>query len=228
MNEQQKHDSNTYLDADQVTLWLEQWGKPVLFTLLAIVALSLLGYRYSLSKTSHAEADYFKAENDYQVIQSLTGEKENLDDAFRDLEAIIAKHPELNAKYDGLLAQAYLNEGKNEQAIPYAEQNLKRIKVNNVSNYLEFSNTTLLIAQKDYNSALNKSLKLQDQIKDEALLKFINLLRIAELYQMNGQTADAKATYQKILDQYGESEFAKNYFESGKTNFKEFIKNSMK
>lgn len=195
--------------------WLSQNGLNALIALIALIAVVLLGYRLFYGGSSQQEMEYFNAENDFQLFNqgkiADTGTASN-DEAFTKLQKILKSLPELNAKYDGLIAQTFLNREEISQAEPYANSTLVRIHDNHLPFYAEYAETTLLISQQKYQDALTKAngLKLkmlenakisenqhQDRTFGDILFAF-NLLRIAMLEQQMGTKKDELKTWQEF------------------------------
>lgn len=94
----------------------------------------------------------------------------------------------MHSKYDGLLASVFLYQENIAQALPFAHNTIKRIEKTQPSPYLQFSEATLLIAQKNLQEALDLSQQLNNYLATASdnlypFLQFSNLIRIATLSQ---------------------------------------------
>lgn len=194
-----------YLDEGRLTDWLSEHGKNILYGLAAVVALIAIVFTFSSRQASQAEQDYIQASHNY--TQFRTAQDENAaSEALARLQALMSKHSELHAIYDGALAQTFLNRGLPENAQPYASATLSRVASNDLPFYSEYAENTLLIAQQHYQEALQKALTLQNMMR-EALssptrsfgdeLFALNLLRIGILQQETGDGSGELQTWQE-------------------------------
>jgi tetratricopeptide (TPR) repeat protein len=204
------------LEESTVLDWLHKNSQNLIYALGALVALFILGTWFFSHKTTKAEGDYLTAENLIVKIEApILSEEDraNHAQAFEQLAQIVSRHPELQAKYDGLMAQALISQGKIQEAQPIAERNLKRVESDNLPLYRSYADGTLFIAQQQYDQALKLALQEQAQMqaqakaaKDEnaprtfgdALYAF-NTMRIAMLQQQAGHYAEAAQAWDSLL-----------------------------
>jgi hypothetical protein len=128
-------------------------------------------------------------------------------EALARLQQLMHKHSELNAAYGGALAQLFLNQSQVEDALPYAEASLARVKSNDLPFYAEYAATTLLISQQNYSQALANAQALQLKMEEHLSLPAdqrtfgeelfaLNLLRIGILQQSTGDVSGELKTWQ--------------------------------
>jgi tetratricopeptide (TPR) repeat protein len=177
--------------------WLTDNGKYLLWaTCGAVLLLSFIFY-YSGSKSGQAAIDYATAERTFNKLISSTDEtQENLSE----LQAILLKYPEIQPKYDGALAQFLISRGDIEAASSYANRAIERTKAEGLPIYKSYTDTTLLIANNRYDEALQKARELHMRLvteKTSPTLQAINLLRIAMLQQILGQSEQEKITWKE-------------------------------
>jgi len=192
--------------------WITKNSKNIFYGLLTLMALLFVIYRMSANDQLKAENDYFTAAKDFNTFSERADSNTDVatqEQAFRNLEKILTKRPELNSKYDALLAQALLIKDRPQDAIPYAERTLARTAKENLPIYQEFSNATLLIAQGNFNEALQHSgnIKLKiDTIRKadnpnkevgETLYAY-NLIRIPLLEKQLGNTSNELAAWENL------------------------------
>lgn len=232
--------------------WISQHGLNVLYGLLAVIAIVVIGYRLLYGGGSKGESDYYNAENDYQVFAKnvASGSTVEAKEQLTKLQAIIQDHPELHAKYDGLLAQGLLNLGDVAEAQPYAARTLERTRDDKLPFYSDYASTTLLIAQQNFSDALKKAEELKQKMLDNAaaagndagkrdfgdILFAFNMLRIAMLEQQIGDKQGELQSWQE-LKRYakwsGEApssainplafQILLNHFEEGKVSLLNYI-----
>jgi len=203
-----------FLDEGHVSDWFSRNKQYLMYGLIAVLAVFIIGYRLSNTHTNEVEQDYIHASNDFSVFAKTP----NLNDpttqaSFDQLKSSMQSHPELHAAYDALIAQILLNHDQVNQAMPFATETLARTKVNHLSYYTDYAAASLLISQKKFQEALDKTLALQQEMgqainktedtprtfNDE--LFAINLLRIAMLQQLLGNKSAELQTWQ-LWQQY--------------------------
>lgn len=177
---------------------VKEYGQPALYGLAALfVALAFL-YFYQSSKSTEAQADFFKADAEMKRIQLATPlDLNDKDSPYNQLVAIMQRHPELHAKYDGLLAQALLLNNENILAKKYIDLALKRTNADKLPLYSDFSKITLLAADGHYTEALAESQSLKQKIQEQQAtnpnsydtLFAINSLRITLLQSLTGESS---------------------------------------
>lgn len=148
------------------------------------------------------ERDFVAATNAFAKWEQIL-DKEH--EALKNLAAIMKKHPELEAQYDGDLAQNFIAMQESKGAKKYGEKAIKRT---NQPYFRDYALTSLLVSEKKYSEALKRAIHLKDKmLGDEIFWKkggkaksfgsglfAFNLMRIATLYQemsMSEQELDA-------------------------------------
>lgn len=159
---------------------------------------------------SGSPGDYLTAE---KTFNEWTGDR---NDKLIKLQKLLKQHPELHAKYDGRIAQKLLLNSQEGLAASFSRATHKRIGPFSPY-YAQFSNCSLLIGEKKFDEALSQSLALklsldQDQhfwmtkseiVKHGAMLYGYNLLRIAFLEQMVGNSAGELAAWKEFQREAG-------------------------
>lgn len=181
------------LDDTWTEIPLVQWvlnnGKSIAYwALIALLGL-FIASRFISNFQQKAEKDFFQAEQSAAELNS----PETLPQAVQSLQEIMDRHPELNAKYDGLIAQALLSDKKVDEALPFADRTLLRVGNETPAPFLDYSKTTLFIEQGNYNEALNQAYKLKETALNPTLYAF-NAIRIALLErELNNKEEEKKA-----------------------------------
>lgn len=203
--------------------WLYQNGKLISWILVGIVAFIFLLFKWGNIGSGGSGLDYLNAEKSFEQLQK--GDLE----ALKDLEAILNKHPELHAKYDGLLAQLLLSRGLLEQSQNYANNGFKRTYEANAPFYSTYSENSILIAQGQYQEALTRSELLSQKLQNDSgtdLLQAMNLLRIASLQAILNLPAE-KASLENWINKYGNNQTITNqiqqHFNEGTITLIEYI-----
>jgi len=207
-----------------ITDWIVLHGKTFLYALgVGFVLLFIASFWFSRG-TSEATTDYYNASREFQLFdkQSLSGtEGTSAKPYFDKLNAILHKYPDLHAKYDGQIAQIFLDRNEVSQAKPFAEATLKRTSQDHLIPYAEYSKISLLIAENNIVEALARSIALKQTLATkessletenssltpppENLLYAFNLLRIPFLQQIAGSPTDELHSWQEWL-QYNTAE----------------------
>ena len=181
--------------------WIEhpaiQWAisnrKNIAYYALILLLLLIAAYRFLAGASQQKERDFIAAANEAEAVQT----SDNPESALQNLSAILSRHKELQTKYDGIIAQALLNDDKTEEALLYANSSLERFKDTTPDSFLEYSKNTLLIAQNNWNEALANSIALKEKIDNPTLYLF-NLVRIALLQKELKLTKNEKESWNEI------------------------------
>ncbi len=153
------------LNEGTVLDWLHKNSSNLAYGIAALIALFFLGYWFLSRNTVKYENDYFTAESAMLKLQDATGNEQTLEK----LSTILTSHPDLQSKYDGQIAEALIQQANIQAALPYANRNLQRVKVDHLPFYVDYAEGSLLIAQNQYNEALQLAQKIQVQMEAEKL-----------------------------------------------------------
>jgi hypothetical protein len=196
-----------------IVQWVSQHGRWLLGALILAIAIVLFLVR-TLGGSSHAEYSYIKVENEFNRF--LKNLNKNSDAGaqplgLESLTQMLKQHPELQAKYDGPIAQALLNAEDVKSATIFADRTLARTESNHLLDYMSYARTTLLIENKRYEDALKQANELKQQMLDvfktadsnpqrsfgDVLYTF-NLLRLALLHQETGDVRGELAAWEEL------------------------------
>ena len=192
----------TALEENSVVHWISENGNKLLISSLGLIIVILFLYKIAFGDMIKAENDFFQAAQEYQLFDQQASTKEEVaasNEAFQRLQKIVARHPELKAKYDALIAQTLLDKNEGKQAESFAKEAIQRTHKENEPFFTLFSETTLLIGVEKYEQALKQSIELKEKLTNqtEPLLYAFNLLRIAALQQALSLNADELNTWQE-------------------------------
>ncbi len=178
-------EAQNYLDEEGILNTLSKYSSYLFYGGIGLFVLLFIIYRFSSQQATHAETNFINAANLYdQVIAGKDAASKT--EAINQLLPILQRQPELKAEYQGDLAQALLERGAVDQALPLANETIARVSADQIESYLSYASSSLLIEQKKYKEALDQSLQLKAQLKDNDLLNAFNLVRIALLQQELG------------------------------------------
>lgn len=212
--------------------WITEHGTTAILSVLAALAILGLGYRFISGGSAKAESDFMNAENDYVIFKRGVAEGTSVaspEEAFQKLQEILKARPELNAKYDGLLAQTLINRNNLQEAEVYAKRTLTRTDSDHLPFYTDYSETTLLICNQQYQEALIKALQLKQQMVDSNhqgygnTLFVFNLLRIAMLEQQAGTAEDELKAWQALKGNEKGYALLQQHFEEGGVSLANYI-----
>lgn len=229
----------TSLEENPVVHFLTQYGRISLYALLAVIAAGVIIYRLNSSHQEKSETDFWNAEKAFRILASPAIQDANSSaekDALSQLNTILEQHPQLHAKYDGLIAQMLLNRGDVTAAAPFAQSALERTKEENQPFYTDYAKTTLLIADKHYEDALAQALALQnkmniaqqevgqsDQHQFGNTLFAFNLFRVGLLQQQLGLTNEELKTWQEWKQMVQSKAFEVLLFSEGRVSLTDYI-----
>lgn len=185
-----------WMDTPFVEKVIENKG-PILAGIGAVIALLVLSYVFISQKTAGNEQDYFFAERDFNQFVQKDGTQEELDR----LQAMMRLHPELHARYDGAIAQTLLIRNEVAQAQPFATSLFNRTASDQMEVYRSFGEATLMIAAGNNAEAYAHTKQLQQTLEaspGKETLYLFNLIRLATLQQLLGNTQDERVTWGEL------------------------------
>lgn len=227
--------------------WFERMihnGKIIAVVLLGVVIVFTLYFQFIGSSSS--EEDYFRAERDFTGLNSASqgaANAQNQQTYLKNLESLVLKHPDLQAKYDGFLGQWFLNRGDLPKAQPYIARTLARTQSDHLAYYADFAKTSELIVKKDYTSALSASKDLQSKMANRSasaaeeteknafgdILFQLNLMRIATLSGLVGDRQSEINSWKELaasakLNASNSDRSVISTFSEGKFSLDDYIK----
>ena len=228
------HPKPSFFDEHQIREFLHQYGSTILYAALGLVA--AIAVFFQLTRTTEASSlrDYIQADSVYTRFDNAPADE--VAGAFEPLQQLMTKHPDLLQKYEGKTAQAMIAKGQAASAGTYIDDSLRRLEVEGLPLYHDYSETTLLIANGNYEDAYERASALHGQLADlfetpesEPLFAF-NLLRLATLQQQLGLAAEEQSSWKEILA-YGESANAVSamleHIREGRLTLKSYINNRL-
>lgn len=213
-------------EENRVILWLTDNGKYLLWAACGAILLSSLFFYFQGSQSGKAVLEYALAERAFNKLSEGT---EEVQESLSELQALLLKYPELQSRYDGALAQLLISNGKAEEAQFFANRALNRTKADLSPIYKAYTETTLLIANNQFETALENARDLQNRLMAEHIsptLQAINLLRIAMLQQKLGLIEQEKVTWKEwqIMAQTNPATMPlQGIFNEGKINLPDYI-----
>lgn len=190
---------------NSLTLWQRFLAdkKRYLTSLSAFVAGIAILIVYSQSGPSHAS--YLIAETAFEKWSSSPNDTS----LFRDMQAALRKVPQLESKYEALIAQTLLDRAQNEeqiaQAVTFAAKSLSSSLHEEVPFHAAYGENSLKIEQGAYQEALEKAVSLKEamgkvpeMISPKSPLYVYNLIRIASLQQKLANRPGEKAAWEEL------------------------------
>src|ERR1700733_2141017 len=201
------------ISRNSLVQWVTENPKFFLYLCLALLVLFLIIIRWTTGNWFKTESDYIKAESDFASLKQLPIEDKTGTQAriLSSLKEIINVHPELHSKYDAEIAQILIARGKPSEDVIFVTNSFEHspnLESSSLNFYKEFSKTTLLIEEGQYEKALQRALALKQDLINKAQetqetgtrfrngLFAYNLLRIAFLRQQLND-AEELATWQE-------------------------------
>ena len=205
------------LEENSLLQWITRNGRLLLYIIVALLVVFFIVYQLTSSSRSKTANDFFSAESDFKLFQQPVSSKTDLtaqNEAFEHLNKILQRLPDLHPKYDGLMAQVFIDRNDVFQANKFAHQALERTFNENHPFYTDFAETTLIITKGQDKEALQRSIDLKQKMLESAAqppekrefgddLFALNLLRIAMLQQQTKQTTDELKTWREWLQYAG-------------------------
>lgn len=203
----ENHDLSDSIAESPLIQWIAHNGRALLWIFLGLLAATFLIHKIFWGSFGGSEQDYYKAEGEYYTFDSSTDPKAQ-QEALLSLSSLLKRHPDLQSKYDGPMAQTLINREDFKQALPFAERTLVRTGQDHLPFYADYAETTLMINDQKYGEALKKALALKGKMieakEDPHATEFgdplylFNLLRIAMLQQQLEQKSEELKAWQEF------------------------------
>ncbi|NGX58101.1 MAG: hypothetical protein K940chlam3_01002 [Chlamydiae bacterium] len=192
--------STSSINTHRLIEFVQDYGTSIVYGILGLLVAIVILYQFTRSSESHNFSDYMRADRIYQqFIQEINSEQ------LEKLEQLMARHPDLKQKYEGKIAQALIAKGHPELAAPYIDGVIQRSEEENFPWFLDYTKTTQLITQENYEEAYQQAQDLQAQLEDQQQVPYYqqlfayNLLRLATLEQQLGLREPELAHWEEIL-----------------------------
>ncbi|HAB99644.1 MAG TPA: hypothetical protein DCE71_07480 [Parachlamydiales bacterium] len=122
---------------------------------------------------------------------------------FEKISQVLKKNPKLLRQYDASIAQTLIGMARYDQAVSYTEHPIAYLRSESPE-HASFSEITLLIEKGLYQEALERSIRLKEQMgREESYLYFHNLLRIASLQKQLGNLPGEMAAWEDCKEFLG-------------------------
>lgn len=194
--------------------WIKDHKKQISYGFLLFCLFLVFLYRLIASQTAKAEENYLALASAAAIVNNPEAPADKRAVALSDLRRLLESSPNLQAKYDGLIAQQLILEKKIDEANPYIQQTLSRVKGEDSPYYLDYSKTSIALASGKKEESLKEAYALRDkmlQVKPAdrsvqfgGVLYAFNLIRIA-LLEKEFQNKDAEKKAWQELQQMGDS-----------------------
>src|SRR5262249_36112881 len=137
--------------------WLSAHKNLLLWAVVGLIVALIVASRLVTWRHLDAEKDFFQAQTAFTQFEQAAGNTTDGTAAadLEQLQAIMQRHPELKAKYEGALAQTLLVIGQVPQAQTYIEDTFKRTRSDHLQLYQNYTKASVLINQGQYADALH-------------------------------------------------------------------------
>lgn len=180
------------------------------FSVVAVIILAVILFQLAPFFGRGRQNGYVSAE----LVYAHWKESPTNHELFTRLESYLKKYPELSQKYDGPIAQEFINVDEPTKAYPFAQKNLERVK-GDAPYFSDYGSTTLLLSKGDWSQALHEAQDLKEkmiadpdfQIREDSVVpvgSFLyswNLIRIAFL-QMQHQNYSGELEAWNALEDF--------------------------
>jgi len=222
MEEPEKNSTMHRLNQNPAIRWVVKHRTTLSYVFFGLLFLTLLVFRFANGRTKAASSDYIQVKRELDLL------KKGDSQALNRLQILIKKHPDLQAKLDGPVAQSLILMRQMELAKPFADRSLKTLEKEDLPLYLEFADISILVADEEFELAMQKAKSLQEKLEEKPSLHFYNLLRIALLKEKLGLNPDwhslkehvalqKEAAFEPILSLFDETSLSLNDFIKAKS-----------
>lgn len=189
-----------------VTQWLMRNAKNIGYFFLILALLLFIAYRFSAYRYSQTEKEYAQA----SVWLNELDHPEKREQALQHIQTLLLQNTNLEPVYDGIVAQDLITQNVLAQAEPFISRSFKRVYGIMPQSYLEYSQTSLLIADQKYEAALKNAYELQKRLLEEfksnshafygGTLYAFNTIRIAFLEKSLNHPIQEKVAWTELQD----------------------------
>ena len=215
-------------NAEKFIQFSQKYGKQIAAALGIFIILLVLIDRWSDSQKLAAQKDFMQSQI---LFQQLLSPSSNLDSIQAEVDILIAKHQELQAQFDGLLAYRLTQQKQIENITSYTDRALQRTKPLLSSPVEQFSLCSKLIANSSLEEALLHALALdkffitnKDLQEEFSYLHSANLYRILILSHQTGDTVRVQDTWTQLRASAGFDKLSKTLV-NGSISLTDFVKN---
>lgn len=165
---------------------LKEYQKPISYALIALILGVVLLYRLLAGQTAKAEIDYIHLSESSAVLNNPDSSFEKRQTALNEMHALLDQYPQVQAKYDGMIAQQLLIEKKFEEATPLIDRTFSRVASTASPYDIAYAKTSLLLAEGKTDEGLKEAYLLRQKMLEEikpfgGVLFAFNLIRITLL-----------------------------------------------
>lgn len=202
------------MNAESLAEYISHHMHYIIYGLVGFLVVLATVYLLTNRNTRLSEKQYKEAAQAFALFANPSTAETEQANAWKDLSTLMAKHEDLEATYGGAAAQILINRGNVTEALPLAQETLRRTAKDNLPFYHQYAETTLLIIKGKYQEALSQAQQLQQMIEAEVMtipdwrnrsfgaeLFALNLFRIAMLQKQTGDKASERATWM-LWNQY--------------------------
>lgn len=226
------------LHTNEFMQWFQKNQRYLIGIVFALLIASILIYQLFAWQTRRAEKDYWAAAKDIEQLADPSQKSVVL----AQLQEILHRRPQLQAKYDGMIAQNLLVLGDVETSLPFANRTFVRISDDHIPLYMDYAHNSYVIEQSSFSEALQQAVNLKSTMQNPnhlqsfgPMLYIFNLIRIGMLQKELGQMDEQKKTWQELMAlSSGNSslgiapqdlEVVMQHVNEPKTSFNHFIQN---
>lgn len=209
---------------EKIRDYIQKYGTNFLIGLASLILLVVAGYAWLGNSRSQSVFDFAEANIAYKSLETAQSGQEHRDSwmsSYLTLKRMMEKHPELEAKYSGLLTQLFLRIGEEELAQKYFQTSIGYLKKQNMPLFEEFAENTMRISKGETQKALDQALALNEKLRstsEDQQLKEFNLLRLASLQQAMGKPKEALENWSQL-----KKSTLVNVFETGSVTMDDYI-----
>jgi hypothetical protein len=199
------HDKKTVKDEEstsRIAEWIIKNQKTFMLTFAVVSLLAVLTV-WRIASSSQARSKSFEQAHFLaEELETKSFSPDDDDESARKnivskLQVINDKYPELNKRYDGVLAQEHILDRESDEIDPYAKRAINQLNAIGLNQFATFSDISRLAAQNKLDDARNLALQLDASLKDKAnpktfALRAYTLLQLVALNKKLGLTDDAQ------------------------------------
>lgn len=165
---------------------LKEYQKPLSYGVLIILLGIVLLYRMLAGQTARAESTYMALSESSSILKNPESPLEKREVALNEMLPLLDQYPQIQAKYDGQVAEQLLIERKLDASLPLIERTFSRVESTTSPYALDYAKNSVLITQGNLEEGLKNAYALREKMLSDIMpysgvLFSFNLIRIALL-----------------------------------------------
>jgi hypothetical protein len=219
--------------AESIVEWISSNKKMIAGIAISFLTLFLIFYALTSTRSAQTEKDFFISQNTFQSFQQSGANSpltENASTTLKELRELMIRHPELQAKYEGPVAQTLLISDQVSTLPLFTKSLFERTSWEETEFYQLFAKTSLLIASGKWNEAKQEAVQLQESLDalqnpGHQILSALNFFRLGILNKELGNKEEELRIWNQLDNYWKMVPNLKQMFTMGQSTLEQWVTN---